>query len=372
MSQKKITVTSPLLPPLDEFIPHLETIWKNRWITNDGDYHRQLEYELCDYLGVDYISLTANGTLAIILALQALRISGEVITTPYSFVASTHSIWWNNTQPVFVDIEPDSFNIDPNKIEAAITPKTSAILPVHVYGRPCNVEAIKNIADTYNLKVIYDAAHAFGVKINNKSILNFGDLSILSFHATKVFNTIEGGAIICKSAEMKRHIDDLKDFGFRDEVTVVGPGINAKMNEIQAAYGLVNLKYVGDSIKKRNKLTDLYNQLLQGIKGLNIKEYKNASIDYNYGYYPIRIENSAVISRDMLYNKLKQHGVYVRRYFYPLISNFPTYRGLDSSSISNLPNANATARAILCLPLYSEMEFNDVEYICRIIKKSLC
>lgn len=368
MPKRKITVTSPQLPPLNEFIPYLENIWKNKWITNDGEYHKKLEEELCEYLGVEYISLTANGTLALIIALQALRISGEVITTPYSFVASTHSVWWNNTQPVFVDIEPDSFNIDPNKIEAAITPKTSAILPVHVYGRPCNVEAIKNIADTYNLKVIYDAAHAFGVKVNNRSIMSFGDLSILSFHATKVYNTIEGGAIVCKSAEMKRHIDDLKDFGFRDEVTVVAPGINAKMNEVQAAYGLINLKYVGEGIKKRKGLAKLYNKKLKYISGLVLKDYKQDEADYNYGYYPVCIKSDALISRDELYQRLKENGILARKYFYPLISNLPTYRGLSSSSKNNLPYANIASSSILCLPLFADMQSEDVEYICDVVK----
>jgi len=270
MNKKSIFVTQPCLPPLEEFIPYLQQIWDNKWLTNNGPLHQQLEQELANYLGVKYISLFSNGTLALISALQALNITGEVITTPFSFVATTHSLWWNKITPVFVDIEPDYLNIDPSKIEAAITPLTSAIMPVHVYGNPCLMNEIQRIADKHELKVIYDAAHAFGVQKDGVSVLNHGDLSILSFHATKVFSTIEGGAIICHTEEMKHHIDNLKNFGFRGETTVEEPGINAKLNEVQAAYGLLQLKYIDGFIAKRKAITELYHRLLKEVSGIRI------------------------------------------------------------------------------------------------------
>lgn len=364
---KNIFVTQPALPPLDEFIPYLQNIWDNKWLTNNGPFHQQFEEELAKYLGVKYLSVFSNGTLALITALQALRITGEVITTPYSFVATTHSLWWNNIKPVFVDIESQYLNIDPYKIEAAITPKTTAIMPVHVYGNPCYVKEIQDIADTYGLRVIYDAAHAFAVKKNGNSILNWGDLSIMSFHATKVFNTIEGGAIICQDEKTKQRIDLLKNFGFKDEVTVIEPGINAKMNELQAAYGLLQLKYVDSYISKRKEIVDLYNKLLSETSGIALMSI-DTDVEHAYPYYPILIDTKEYgISRDTLYEKLKEYNIYSRRYFYPLISEFPTYRGLPSASKDNLPVANKIAKEVLCLPIYPDLSTAEIEMICNII-----
>ncbi|WP_165024551.1 DegT/DnrJ/EryC1/StrS family aminotransferase [Dysgonomonas sp. ZJ279] len=365
---KKIYVTQPALPPLDEFIPYLEKIWDNKWLTNNGPFHQEFEKELAEYLGVKHISVFSNGTLALITALQALRITGEVITTPFSFVATTHSLWWNNIKPVFVDIDDKHFNLDPQKIEAAITPQTTAIMPVHVYGNPCNVEEIQRIADIYGLRVIYDAAHAFGVKKNGESILNWGDLSILSFHATKVYNTVEGGAIICQDEKTKQRIDLLKNFGFKDEVTVIEPGINAKMNEIQAAYGSLQLKYVDSYIAKRREIVMLYNKLLKDIKGIQVVDEMD-NVAHTYAYYPILVNTLEYgISRDDLYYKLQEHDIIGRRYFYPLISDFPTYRGLPSAKTDNLPVATKAAKEVICLPIYPELELSDVERICSIIK----
>ncbi|MBF0575884.1 DegT/DnrJ/EryC1/StrS family aminotransferase [Dysgonomonas sp. GY617] len=366
---KNIFVTQPALPPLEEFIPYLQNIWDNKWLTNNGPFHQQFEEELAKYLGVKYLSVFSNGTLALITALQALRITGEVITTPYSFVATTHSLWWNNIKPVFVDIESQYLNIDPNKIEAAITPKTTAIMPVHVYGNPCYVQRIQDIADTYGLRVIYDAAHAFGVKKDGNSILNWGDLSIMSFHATKVFNTIEGGAIICQDEKTKQRIDLLKNFGFKDEVTVIEPGINAKMNEVQAAYGLLQLKHVDSYISRRKEIADLYDKLLSGTKGITLMSI-DKDVDHAHPYYPILINTKEYgLSRDTLYEKLKESSIYGRRYFYPLISEFPTYRGLASASKDNLPIANKVADEVLCLPIYPDLSNNEIETICNLIKK---
>jgi dTDP-4-amino-4,6-dideoxygalactose transaminase len=365
----KITVTRPCLPPLEEFIPYLEQIWQNKWLTNNGPLHQQLEKELAAYLGVQYISLFSNGTLALISALQALNITGEVITTPFSFVATTHALWWNKISPVFVDIEPDYLNLDPSKIEAAITDKTTAILPVHVYGNPCNVDEIQRIADKYKLKVIYDAAHAFGVKKNGVSILNYGDLSVLSFHATKVYSTIEGGAIICHSQEMKHHIDNLKNFGFRGELVVEEPGINAKLNEMQAAYGLLQLKYIDRFIKRREEITDLYRTLLKditGIRFLNDIEH----IAHSYSYFPILIDKiSFGKSRDEVYDLLKENQILSRRYFYPLISNFEPYNKLASAKKEHLPMATAFSEEVLCLPIYAELENEDIYRIVKTINK---
>jgi dTDP-4-amino-4,6-dideoxygalactose transaminase len=367
MSQKPIYVTQPFLPPLEEFQDYLKEIWDNKWLTNNGKYHQELEKALCEYLGVKYISLFTNGTLALITALQALKISGEVITTPYSFVATTHSLWWNNIKPVFVDIEKGTCNMNPDKIEAAITPQTTAILPVHVYGNPCPADRIQKIAETYNLKVIYDAAHAFGVKQNGNSILNFGDLSILSFHATKVFNTFEGGAIICHTPEMKQHIDDLKNFGFRDEVTVVTPGINAKMNEIQAAFGLLSLKYLDDAAKMRQQITINYREALNDIKGISffddIKDVK-----HNYSYFPVLVNQLEYgMTRDMLYEKLKAKDIYARRYFYPLISDFSAYKTLPSANAANLPVATKIAQEVICLPIYPALTENEQQRVIECI-----
>jgi len=364
---KPVYVTQPALPPLDEFIISLKEIWKNKILTNNGPFHKQFEKELADYLGVKYLSLFANGTLALITALQALRITGEVITTPYSFVATTHSLWWNNIKPVFADIEPNYYNLDPEKVEASITPQTTAIMPVHVYGNPCNVNRFQQIADTYGLKLIYDAAHAFGVKINGDSILNFGDLSILSFHATKVFNTIEGGAIICHDEKTKQQIDYLKNFGFAGETIVIAPGINAKMNEVQAAFGLLQLKHIDENIAKRKSITDFYKKSLSNVEGVKIIDGE-AGIELTYSYFPIFIdENAYGKTRDELYEELKKHNIFGRRYFYPLISQFPTYRGLPSSKPDNLPVANKIADQVICLPIYPELQQDSIKLICGII-----
>lgn len=366
-SCKNIYVTEPSLPSLEEFTELLRDIWDRKWLTNNGVYHQQFEKELADYLGVPFISLFSNGTLALVSALQVLNITGEVITTPYSFVATTHALWWNNIKPVFVDIEPQFCNINPEKIEAAITPKTTAILPVHVYGKPCDVNAIQNIADRYGLKVIYDAAHAFGIKQDGESIHNFGDLSVLSFHATKVFNTIEGGAIVCHDEKTKKRLDYLKNFGFENETSVVAPGINAKMNEIQAAFGLLQLKSINDNIQKRKKISDLYHESLEDINGIRmIPVPKN--LDYNYGYFPLFVDESEYgMSRDALYEKLKANNIFARRYFYPLISQFPTYRGLDSSNPKNLEVAERIAKEVICLPIFSSLEISTVSEIIKLI-----
>lgn len=365
---KKIFVTRPSLPPLKDFIKYLEDIWESRWLTNQGKYHQQFERELANYLGVKYVSLFANGTMALVSALQVLRITGEVITTPYSFVATTHALYWNGIKPVFCDIEPRTMNIDVKKIEAIITPNTTAILPVHVYGNHCNVEKIKEISDIYGLTVIYDAAHAFGVEKNGNSILNFGDLSILSFHATKVFTTMEGGAIICHDEKTKRRIDFLKNFGFAGETKVVAPGINAKMNEMQAALGLLQLKEFDKNIEKRKKIAFSYRKQLGDIKGVKIL-YDLEGIKHNYAYFPIFIDEKEYgLSRDELYEKLKQHGIYGRRYFFPLISQFPTYRSLPSANSDNLKVAEKITRQVICLPIYPDLKKEKVEYICEIIK----
>lgn len=364
---KTITVTSPLLPDLKEFEKMLEDIWQRKWLTNNGHYHQELEKALAEYLGVPYISLFTNGTLPLITALQAMRITGEVITTPYSFVATTHSIWWNNLKPVFVDVEEETGNIDPEKIEAAITPHTTAIMPVHVYGTPCNTKRIQEIADIYGLKVIYDAAHAFGVNVNGKSILENGDMSTLSFHATKVYNTVEGGALICRDEATKKRIDYLKNFGFAGETTVVAPGINSKMDEIRAAYGLLNLKQVDEAIAKRKHVAELYREALKNISGIRFLN-DIEGVRHNYSYFPIFItEKEYGMSRDDLYAKLKENNILGRRYFYPLISNFPVYRGLDSSNPENLPVATKLADQVLCLPMYADLADDDVERILGII-----
>lgn len=364
----KILVTQPAIPELEEFIPYLQEIWDNKWLTNNGPFHQQYEAELAKYLGVKYLSVFSNGTLALITALQALRITGEVITTPYSFVATTHSLWWNNIKPVFVDIEDQYFNIDPQKIEAAITPQTTAIMPVHVYGNPCHVEEIQRIADTYGLRIIYDAAHAFGVKKNNQPVMNWGDLSILSFHATKVYNSFEGGAIICQDEKTKRRIDLLKNFGIADEVTVIEPGINAKMNEVQAAFGLLQLKHVDKYIADRKKVADLYAKLLKDIEGLRYI-HQEEGVEYNYAYFPILINTEKFgMSRDEVYYELQKHDIFGRRYFYPLITDFPIYRGMPSANAENLPIATQTAKEVLCLPIYPHLPLEQVERICNLLK----
>jgi dTDP-4-amino-4,6-dideoxygalactose transaminase len=368
MVNQAITVTSPLFPSLDDFIPYLEDIWKRKWLTNNGYYHQKLEEALCEYLGVKYISLFTNGTLPLITALQALRITGEVITTPFSFVATTHSLWWNGIKPVFVDIEPETFSIDPNKIETAITPKTTAIMPVHVYGNPCNMEQIQEIADKYGLKVIYDAAHAFGVTVNGKSILEAGDMSTLSFHATKVYNTVEGGALVCRDEQTKKRINYLKNFGFAGETTVVAPGINGKMDEIRSAYGLLNLKQVDMAIENRNQAANQYKQGLKDVEGISfMKDIEG--VRHNYSYFPIFLDAQKYgMTRDELYFKMKENNILGRRYFYPLISSFPIYRGLESSKHENLPVATKVADSVICLPMYADLQDGDIERIVHVIK----
>lgn len=368
MDNKIITVTSPLLPDLDEFNAMLKEIWASKWITNNGSFHKQLEKELAAYLKVPYISLFTNGTLPLITALQGLRITGEVITTPYSFVATTHSLWWNGIKPVFVDIDPATGNIDPDRIEAAITPKTTAIMPVHVYGKPCNTKRIKEIADTYGLKVIYDAAHAFGVEVDGESVLNAGDLSTLSFHATKVYNTVEGGALVMHDAETKKRIDYLKNFGFANEVTVVGPGINSKMDEVRSAYGLLNLRQVDAAIEARCQVAIKYREALRPVEGITFFD-DMPGVKHNYSYFPIFVDAEKYgMTRDELYFKMKEHNVLGRRYFYPLISEFSTYRGLESARPENLPNAHRMADTVICLPMHHALSDEDVERVIDVIK----
>lgn len=363
---KRIYVTQPFLPPLEEFMPYLEQIWESKWLTNGGPFHQEFEVKLADYLGVEHIALFANGTLALVTALQALRITGEVITTPYSFVASAHSLLWNGIKPVFVDIDPKTFNLDPEKIEAAITPQTTAILPVHVYGNPCDVKEIEEIADVYGLRVIYDAAHAFGVRYKGESLLTHGDLSVLSFHATKVFSTFEGGAIVCPDAKTKKRIDDLKNFGHAGEVTVIAPGINGKMNEMQAAFGLLQLNYIDKVIDRRREIDAHYREQLSQIPGISFRPLP-AETKNNYSYFPILIEDEFPLSRDELNDTLRQNGIYPRRYFYPLISEFPMYRGLPSAAKANLPSAKMLSERVLCLPIYPNLKDESVARIVSII-----
>lgn len=366
---KLITVTSPLLPDLADFNALLKEIWDSKWITNNGSFHKQLEKELAAYLKVPYISLFTNGTLPLITALQALRITGEVITTPYSFVATTHSLWWNGCKPVFVDIDPATGNIDPDKIEAAITPQTQAIMPVHVYGKPCDTKRIQEIADKYGLKVIYDAAHAFGVEVNGESILNAGDMSTLSFHATKVYNTIEGGALVMQDERTKKRIDYLKNFGFAGEVEVVAPGINSKMDEMRSAYGLLNLKQVDAAIEARHQVAVQYREALRPVEGITFMD-DMPGVKHNYSYFPIFVDAEKYgMTRDELYFKMKGQNVLGRRYFYPLISEFTTYRGLPSANPENLPNAHKMADSVICLPMHHELDKEDVERILNTILK---
>ena len=367
MDERLITVTSPLLPSLDDFLPYLQDIWDRKWLTNNGHYHQELEKALCEYLKVPYISLFTNGTLPLMCALQALRITGEVITTPFSFVATTHSLWWNGIKPVFVDIDPDTCNIDPDKIEAAITPRTTAIMPVHVYGKPCDTERIQEIADKYGLKVIYDAAHAFGVEVDGKSILEAGDMSTLSFHATKVYNTIEGGALVCHDEKVKRRIDYLKNFGFAGETTIVAPGINGKMDEIRSAYGLLNLKRVDGAIAARRRVAMRDREALRNVPGIRVME-DMPGVRHNYSYFPVFVDAEKYgMTRDELYFKLKGENVLGRRYFYPLISEFSTYRGLDSARMENLPVATRVADSVVCLPMYHSLDGEDVDRILKLI-----
>ena len=366
-SNKQLFVTQPFLPPLAEFTSYLEKIWESKVLTNGGPFHQQLERALCEHLGVEHIALFANGTLALVTALQALRITGEVITTPYSFVATSHSLLWNGIKPVFVDIDPRTLNLDPRKIEAAITPQTTAIMPVHCYGHPCDFDAIQRIADNYNLRVIYDAAHAFGVEDAGGSILRHGDLSVLSFHATKVFNTFEGGAIVCPDAKTKQRIDHLKNFGFVDEVSVVASGINGKMSEFNAALGMLQLKYIDTVIQRRRDIAVRYRERLQHIPGLTCVEDAGESVA-NYAYFPVLIDRDFPVSRDALYQLLKEESIFARRYFYPLISEYPVYRGFPSSAPANLPVATAVAQQVLCLPIYPDLSAEDQDRVITAIR----
>jgi dTDP-4-amino-4,6-dideoxygalactose transaminase len=367
MENKILTVTSPLLPSLDEFNEMLKEIWASKWITNNGSFHKLLEKSLAEYLKVPYVSLFTNGTLPLLTALQALRITGEVITTPYSFVATTHSIWWNGCKPVFVDIEESTCGLDPNKIEAAITPQTTAIMPVHCYGRPVNMDAIQAIADKYGLKVIYDAAHAFGVEVNGESVLTRGDMSTLSFHATKVYNTLEGGALVVKDEATKKRIDFLKNFGFANETEVVAPGINSKVDEVRSAYGLLNLKQVDEAIEKRHQAAVKYREALSGVPGIRLFD-DTPGVRNNYGYFPIFINAEEYgKSRDQLYFEMQEKGVFGRRYFYPLISSFSTYRGLSSAATENLPVATRLANEVICLPMHHGLKQEDIERVVNCI-----
>lgn len=363
---KTIFVTQPHLPPLHEFIPYLEKIWASKVLTNCGPFHAEFEEALCEYLGIKHIALFANGTLALMTALQSLRITGEVITTPFSFVATSHALLWNGIKPVFVDIAPETFNIDPTKIEAAITPQTTAILPVHCYGRPCDIDAIQKIADAYNLKVIYDAAHAFGVQESSNSILTSGDLSVLSFHATKVFNTFEGGAIVCPDIKTKTRIDQLKNFGHVGEVNVVATGINGKMSEFNAALGLLQLKYIDEAIARRKLIDTAYRNGLHGVQGIQIPGDFGEAVS-NYAYFPILVSEDFPLGRNDLYTALKEFGIHPRRYFYPLISEFPMYRGLPSANRENLPHATQASESVLCLPIYPDLPTETVAEICNFI-----
>jgi len=366
VTSHRIFVTQPELPPLEEFIPYLKEIWDSKILTNGGPYHQQLEKALCEYLGVEHLALFSNGTLGLVTALQALRVTGEVITTPYSFVATSHSLLWNGIKPVFVDVDPDTLNIDPTKIEAAITSHTTAIMPVHCYGHPCNVSAIQKIADTYNLKVIYDAAHAFGVQDDGGSILRHGDLSVLSFHATKVFNTFEGGAIICPDAKTKQRIDHLKNFGFVDEVTVVAPGINGKMSEINAAFGMLQLQHVDVALAKRQHIDSTYRKALKDVPGIRCLDTAGEQVA-NHSYFPILVEGDYPLTRDALYKKFIDNNIYARRYFYPLITEFPMYRGMASAQRENLLVAEAASKKIICLPIYPALMPQDQQRVIDIL-----
>ena len=370
MSPKTIYVTEAAMPPLEDFIPYLQQIWSTKILTNGGPFHQQLEAALCAHLNVNHICLFANATIALVTALQAMRISGEVITTPYSFVATAHSLLWNGIKPVFVDISPDTLNINPDKIESAITPQTTAIMPVHCYGHPCDVDAIQKIADIYNLKVIYDAAHAFGVTTETGSILNHGDLSVLSFHATKVFNTFEGGAIVCPDAKIKQRIDNLKNFGIVSQVKVVAPGINGKMSEINAAFGMLQLKGIKNALQRRREIDAIYREQLARVRGIRCLEHSSEK-EANYSYFPILVGSEYPLRRDALFEKLADAGIHARRYFYPLITEFPMYRSLPSAAPSNLPVAIKAANEVLCMPIYPDLSRSELQKIINVIRESI-
>jgi dTDP-4-amino-4,6-dideoxygalactose transaminase len=366
--EKPFYITQPLLPDIDEFIEMIKIIWASNQLSNNGSMVKQLERELSNFLNTDYLSVFSNGTVALQLACKVLRLSGEVITTPFTFAATVHSLAWNNIKPVFCEIEEDTFNMNPDLIESLITQQTTAILPVHVFGNPCNVEKIQQIANKYGLRVLYDAAHAFGVKINDKPISSFGDVSMFSFHATKIYHTIEGGALTFKDSNLKERADSLRNFGIGDLGYAMEPGTNGKLNEVQAAVGILLLQTVENEIAKRKEITNLYRQMLQNIPGITT----NKDIDgvtHNYPYLIIKVDKEEYgLSRDELYEKLKEYNIITRKYFYPLCSNFQCYRDFPSSSLQQLPIANKLSARVLSLPLYGRMLNSDVEKICNIIK----
>ena len=365
-----VFVTRPTLPPLEQYHAHLETIWESRWLTNNGRLHQEFEARLRTYLGVEHISVFCNGTIALMVALQALDIAdGEVITTPFTFPATSHVLFWNKVEPVFCDIDPLTFNLDPARIEALITPRTKAILPVHVFGYPCDTHAIQQIADRHDLRVIYDAAHAFAVKDQSVPLAQAGDLSVLSFHATKLFSSIEGGAVVSRTAEQKQRVDFLKNFGFADEETVIAPGINGKMNEFQAAYGLLQLDTIDADIAHRKRITNQYRRELDGVPGIQLPQ-DLPGVEHNYAYFAILIDPAAYgLSRDALYTELKHFNVFTRKYFYPLCSEIPCYKGLSSSDPANLPVAHKVAANVLCLPIYGTLEETTVHAIATILRE---
>lgn len=365
-----VRVTQPFMPPLEEFIPYLEQIWKNKHLTNNGPLHQRLEAELVDYLKVGHVSLFTNGTVALITALQALGVQGEVITTPYSFVATSHSLIWNRMTPVFCDIDEQTLSLDPARVERAITERTTAIMPVHCYGYPGDLEAIQKIASKHGLKVIYDAAHAFGVGYRGTSLLNFGDLSVVSFHATKVFNTFEGGAIISHDPETKKHIDNLKNFGIINETMTVEPGINGKMSEVNAAMGLLQLSYMPHILEQRRARDRYYRESLAGLEHIQCLSPPPGTDNYNYSYFPILVKEGFRLGRDALYEKMREHDIFARRYFYPLISDFPTYNNLPSAQRSNLPVAARIADQVLCLPLFPELDYDEIDAVVGLIRAS--
>lgn len=361
-------ITQPLLPDINQFHEMIRVIWESNQLTNNGNMVKQLEKELSNYLHTDYLSVFSNGTIALQLACKILRLSGEVITTPFTFAATVHSLAWNNIKPVFCDIEEDTFNINPDLIESLITKDTTAIMPVHVFGNPCNVEKIQQIADKYNLKVLYDAAHAFGVEIDGKPISSFGDISMFSFHATKIYHTIEGGALSFKDAYAKERADSLRNFGIQDIDHITEPGTNGKLNEVQAAVGILLLKAVDDEIERRKEITNLYRKLLENIPGITTSR-DIEGVKHNYPYFVIRVDKQEYgRSRDELFEELKKYNVFSRKYFYPLCSNFQCYRDIPSASVSNLPIANRIAETVLALPLHGRMLNSDVENICDMIK----
>lgn len=365
--KEPITVTQPFLPPLAEVTTFMQEIWNRKWLTNSGAFHKELEARLARYLDVPYVALCVNGTLALVIALQVLRVTGEVITTPFSFVATSHALWWNNIRPVFVDVEPDFCTLDPEKVESAITPKTTGILPVHVYGHPCRVDRLQEIADIYGLHLIYDAAHAFGARLGDRFLSDFGDLSVLSFHATKAFNTFEGGAIVCHDERIYQRINYLKNFGFAGETRVVAPGINAKMNEFQAGMGLLQLQYMDEILAKRKAIADRYIELLSGMEGISFIT-SGPQVDYNHAYFPIFVDAAAFgRTRDDLYAYLKTYNYLCRRYFYPLISSFNMYKSLPGAEPGNLPVAKKVAEEVLCLPIFPDLNLTHVDNVAEII-----